>query len=54
MFRAAHRTRAKGYLAQEAPERLQMTAGKSLLGATFESSFAFLDEFMIRRMGQTV
>ncbi|GAB1314527.1 hypothetical protein MFIFM68171_04737 [Madurella fahalii] len=31
LFRTAHRTRAKVYLSQPAPERLPMTAGKSLL-----------------------
>ncbi|RMZ72078.1 Indoleamine 23-dioxygenase [Pyrenophora seminiperda CCB06] len=54
LFRAAHRTRAKTYLSQPAPERLPMTAGKSLLKPSIEDSFEFLDKFMVRRLGQTV
>ncbi|KAK9416725.1 putative indoleamine 2,3-dioxygenase [Seiridium unicorne] len=54
MFRSAHRTRAKHYLSQPAPERLPMTAGKSLLKSDLEHSLQFLDEFMVRRLTQTV
>ncbi|KAI1381467.1 hypothetical protein F4677DRAFT_126953 [Hypoxylon crocopeplum] len=54
MFRTAHRTRAKNYLSQPAPERLPMTAGKSLLKSELENSLQFLDEFMTRRLAQTV
>ncbi|KAK6084492.1 hypothetical protein SCUP234_03281 [Seiridium cupressi] len=54
MFRSAHRTRAKHYLSQPAPERLPMTAGKSLLKSDLEQSLQFLDEFMVRRLTQTV
>lgn len=54
MFRAAHRTRAKIYLSQPAPERLHMTAGKSLLKPGLDESLESLDEFMVRRLAQTV
>ncbi|KAI1082078.1 hypothetical protein F5B20DRAFT_588167 [Whalleya microplaca] len=54
LFRTAHRTRAKTYLSQPAPERLPMTAGKSLLKAEIGQSLQFLDEFMVRRLGETV
>ncbi|KAK5652313.1 hypothetical protein OQA88_10663 [Cercophora sp. LCS_1] len=53
-FRSAHRSRAHRYLTQPAPERLPMTAGKSLLKEDMDSSLRFLDEFMIGRMKQTV
>ncbi|KAI0381402.1 hypothetical protein F5Y04DRAFT_280934 [Hypomontagnella monticulosa] len=53
-FRSAHRTRAKTYLSQPAPERLPMTAGKSLLKSDIETSLQFLDEFMVGRLAQTV
>ncbi|KAF1840882.1 uncharacterized protein K460DRAFT_410277 [Cucurbitaria berberidis CBS 394.84] len=54
VFRAAHRTRARVYLSQHAPERLPMTAGKSLLEPNIDQSLQFLDEFMVRRLSQTV
>lgn len=54
LFRHAHRTRAKVYLSQPAPERLPMTAGKSLLEPTIDQSLEFLDGFMVRRIAQTV
>ncbi|KAI1085081.1 hypothetical protein F5B20DRAFT_567796 [Whalleya microplaca] len=54
VFRTAHRTRAKAYLSQPAPERLPMTAGKSLLKSDTNESLQFLDEFMVRRLAQTV
>lgn len=54
MFRQVHRTRAKTYLSQPAPERLPMTAGKSLLEPNLEESLEFLDGFMVRRLAQTV
>jgi hypothetical protein len=54
LFRAAHRTRAKAYLTQPAPERLPMTAGKSLLKADIEQSVEFLYTFMVRRLAPTV
>ncbi|KAK3897548.1 hypothetical protein C8A05DRAFT_38900 [Staphylotrichum tortipilum] len=54
LFRTAHRTRAKVYLSQPAPERLPMTAGKSLLKSDMEQSLEYLDEFMVGRLAQTV
>jgi hypothetical protein len=54
MFRAAHRARALTYLSQSAPERVPMTAGKSTLEGSFEDGMAFLDEFMVKRLTQTV
>ncbi|KAK4195140.1 hypothetical protein QBC40DRAFT_310917 [Triangularia verruculosa] len=54
VFRSAHRTRAKVYLTQPAPERLPMTAGKSLLKEDMEQSLVFLDQFMVGRLLQTV
>ncbi len=37
-----------------APERLPMTVGKSLLKDNMENSLKYLDEFMVRRLQQTV
>ncbi|KAK4174626.1 hypothetical protein QBC36DRAFT_388820 [Triangularia setosa] len=54
VFRSAHRTRAKVYLTQPAPERLPMTAGKSLLKEDMDQSLLFLDQFMVGRLQQTV
>ncbi|KAK7747507.1 hypothetical protein SLS53_001762 [Cytospora paraplurivora] len=54
VFRSAHRIRSKNYLSQPAPERLPMTAGKSLLNGDMDQSLEFLDQFMIRRFEQTV
>ncbi|KAK0631240.1 hypothetical protein B0T14DRAFT_420414 [Immersiella caudata] len=54
VFRSAHRSRAKEYLLVPAPERLPMTAGKSLLKAGMEESLEFLDAFMVGRLQQTV
>ncbi|GAB1316971.1 Indoleamine 2,3-dioxygenase [Madurella fahalii] len=54
LFRSAHRTRAKSYLMVPAPERLPMTAGKSLLKADMDHSMQFLDSFMLGRLQQTV
>ncbi|KAL1836300.1 hypothetical protein VTJ49DRAFT_5324 [Mycothermus thermophilus] len=54
LFRTAHRTRAKVYLTQPAPERLPMTAGKSLLKSDMDTSLEYLDEFMLGRLAQTV
>ena len=42
------------YLSVPAPERQPMTAGKSLLKDNTKDSLAFLDEFMVRRLKQTV
>lgn len=54
LFRATHRMRSKMYLSQPAPERLPMTAGKSLLSSNIEESLEYLDGFMVRRLAQTV
>ncbi|EAQ90289.1 hypothetical protein CHGG_02224 [Chaetomium globosum CBS 148.51] len=54
LFRTAHRSRAKAYLSQPAPERLPMTAGKSLLKEDMDQSLEYLDEFMVGRLAQTV
>ena len=54
LFRSAHRTRAKFYLTVSAPERLPMTAGKSLLKADMDESLDFLDGFMVSRLQQTI
>ncbi|KAH8890621.1 hypothetical protein GQ53DRAFT_794661 [Thozetella sp. PMI_491] len=53
-FRSAHRARSKAYLSEPAPERLPMTAGKSLLKPDLELSLKFLDGFMVQRLEQTV
>ncbi|KAK4150848.1 hypothetical protein C8A00DRAFT_17672 [Chaetomidium leptoderma] len=54
VFRSAHRARAKEYLLVPAPERLPMTAGKSLLKADMKESIQFLDSFMVSRLQETV
>ncbi|KAI8313857.1 hypothetical protein K4K61_006483 [Colletotrichum sp. SAR11_59] len=54
VFRAAHRTRSLPYLAYPAPERLPMTAAKSLLKSDLKSSLEYLDAFMLGRLKQTV
>ncbi|KAK8139035.1 hypothetical protein PG984_002415 [Apiospora sp. TS-2023a] len=59
VFRAAHRTRVMPYLKQPAPERMPMTAGKSLL--TYEGgpsdlneALKVLDDMLGKRFNQTV
>lgn len=54
LFRTAHKTRAKSYLSQPAPERLPMTAGKSLLKTDMDQSLEFLEGFMNGRLMQTI
>ncbi|KAK2746483.1 hypothetical protein FQN57_003109 [Myotisia sp. PD_48] len=54
VFRAAHRTRVMPYLKQPAPERLTMTAGKSVLEGTLEDALRFLDKMLINRLKKTV
>ncbi|KAH8782992.1 hypothetical protein F5883DRAFT_404454 [Diaporthe sp. PMI_573] len=59
LFRAAHRTRVMPYLRQPAPERLPMTAGKSVLagaGSTsdIEEVLKPLDDMMVARLQETV
>lgn len=57
-FRAAHRARVMPYLEQPAPERLAMTAGKSVLeGCTPEDTKAALrslDQMLATRLKETV
>ncbi|KAF4237968.1 hypothetical protein CNMCM6457_000445 [Aspergillus fumigatiaffinis] len=58
VFRAAHRTRVIPYLKQPAPERLIMTAGKSVLeneGSNgLEDALAPLNKMMTTRLQETV
>ena len=58
MFRASHRARVMPYLQQPAPERLTMTAGKSVLeGQTAEETkeaLKSLDRMLITRIKETV
>ncbi|KAH6639607.1 hypothetical protein C7974DRAFT_135175 [Boeremia exigua] len=54
VFRTAHRTRVMSYLKQPAPERSQMTAGKSVLEGTQAQGLQRLDDFMAKRLKQTV
>ncbi|KAM7210852.1 hypothetical protein V8F06_013766 [Rhypophila decipiens] len=55
VFRAAHRTRVMPYLEQPAPERLPMTAGKSVLkGDTLNEALKVLDDMMATRLRETV
>ena len=57
MFRAAHRTRVKPYLEEPAPERLTMTAGKSVLGGSttkdVKQALKQLDEMLATRFQET-
>ncbi|KAJ6079751.1 hypothetical protein N7467_009504 [Penicillium canescens] len=58
VFRAAHRTRVIPYLKQPAPERLIMTAGKSVLENEdtngLEDALAPLNKMMTTRLQETV
>ncbi|MCJ1266909.1 hypothetical protein MMC22_006794 [Lobaria immixta] len=58
VFRAAHRARAMPYLQQPAPERLAMTAGKSVIeGRTpkeTRDAFKALDQLLATRLKETV
>ncbi len=58
VFRAAHRARVMPYLEQPAPERLTMTAGKSVLeGPTAQDTkeaLKSLDQMLITRLKETV
>jgi hypothetical protein len=58
VFRAAHKTRVKSYLQQPAPERLIMTAGKSVLENQnthgFEDAYKTLDDMMAARLELTI
>ncbi|KAE8149661.1 hypothetical protein BDV25DRAFT_155887 [Aspergillus avenaceus] len=54
LFRSAHRTRVMPYLEQPAPERLTMTAGKSVLeGPDAKSALKVLDDMLVTRLKQT-
>ncbi len=58
VFRTAHRTRVVPYLEQPAPERLTMTAGKSILeGPTAKDTkeaLKVLDQMLLTRLKETV
>ncbi|PSR84007.1 hypothetical protein BD289DRAFT_434880 [Coniella lustricola] len=55
VFRSAHRFRVMPYLEQPAPERLPMTAGKSVLkGDTIKEALKTLDDMMVTRIAETV
>jgi hypothetical protein len=57
LFRASHRSRATPYLSVPAPERLIMTAGKSVLESdaiqNVKSAIGFLDVLLLKRFQQT-
>ncbi|QSZ35580.1 hypothetical protein DSL72_008450 [Monilinia vaccinii-corymbosi] len=57
VFRAAHRARAMPYLKEPAPERLMMTAGKSVLGNasadSLDDALKPLDDMLVNRMTET-
>ncbi|KAF9039532.1 hypothetical protein BDZ89DRAFT_384414 [Hymenopellis radicata] len=56
-FRQAHRARVRPYLSQPAPERMMMTAGKSVLETeqrpTLKAVLSFLDSFLYERLKKT-
>ena len=57
VFRAAHRARVMPYLEQPAPERLAMTAGKSVLESlnmNTKEALTSLDEMLATRLKQTI
>ncbi|KAL8768141.1 MAG: hypothetical protein Q9209_005532 [Squamulea sp. 1 TL-2023] len=58
VFRAAHRARVMPYLEQPAPERLTMTAGKSVLETPttkdVKEALKVLDDMLVVRFQQTV
>ncbi|KAL8838201.1 MAG: hypothetical protein Q9170_002244 [Blastenia crenularia] len=58
IFRAAHRARVMPYLEQPAPERLTMTAGKSVLETPDtkdpRAALKVLDDMLIVRLQQTI
>ncbi|KAH8695603.1 hypothetical protein BGW36DRAFT_383005 [Talaromyces proteolyticus] len=57
LFRAAHRSRATPYLSVPAPERLIMTAGKSVLESdtvqNIKAAIDILDAMLLKRFQQT-
>ena len=58
VFRAAHRARVGPYLSVTLPERLIMTAGKSVLekspSQTLKTILKFLDDMLVKREKKTV
>lgn len=58
VFRAAHKTRAIPYLKSESPERMVMTAGKSILGGggrdALGEALRMLTDMLEKRFRQTV
>jgi len=58
VFRAAHRARVMSYLEQPAPERLTMTAGKSVLEGLTEkdtkAALKSLDQMLLTRLKETI
>ncbi|KAI9760772.1 MAG: hypothetical protein M1835_000111 [Candelina submexicana] len=58
VFRVAHRARVMPYLEQPAPERLTMTAGKSVLETPStkdtKEALKVLDDMLVRRLKETV
>lgn len=58
VFRAAHRTRVMPYLEEPAPERLIMTAGKSILEGPStkdtKQALKVLDEMLEKRLKLTI
>ncbi|KAI0502774.1 hypothetical protein F5B22DRAFT_58276 [Xylaria bambusicola] len=58
MFRSAHRSRARPYLEHPAPERLIMTAGKSVLETPktkgFDDAYKPLDDMLMAQLQLTV
>ena len=59
VFRAAHRARVMPYLEQPAPERLAMTAGKSILedlssNKNTKEALKSLDQMLATRLKETI
>jgi len=58
LFRQAHRARARSYLSTDAPERLIMIAGKSVLESStvknIKDALDFLDAMLAKRFRETV
>lgn len=58
VFRETHRRRARPYLSVPAPERMIMTAGKSVLESitipNIKAAIEFLDIMLVKRLKETV
>ena len=55
MFRSAHRARVMPYLAQPAPERMMMTAGKSFNEPGNDTAhLKVLDNMLVSRLKDTI